>query len=88
MTGIGIGPGRAAQVLEQTGRRLARSDEARDRRLAACIAVILTQRGRLLTDKYGPERDFSRVAAGSDEATTGTPSPKILPKPAIDPAES
>jgi hypothetical protein len=63
-----MGPGRAAQVLEGYARRLALSEQPGDRARAEAIGVILAQRSRFLTEKFGPERDFSRPLAATKEA--------------------
>lgn len=60
-----IGPGYAAQRLERFADKLARSEDPSDLVRAECIRVILAQRSKLLTEKFGPERDFSRPAPGS-----------------------
>jgi len=54
-----IGPGYAAARLKLFADKLTRSEDPSDHVRAECIRVILAQRSKLLTEKFGPERDFS-----------------------------
>lgn len=65
-----IGPGYAAQRLAMFATKLERSTEPADLVRAECIRVILAQRSRLLTEKFGPERDFSRPPSADEDAST------------------
>lgn len=60
MTEKSMGVGAAAQLLAHHAYRLRRSDARRDQVVAEALEVILAQRSRLLTEKFGPPRDFSR----------------------------
>lgn len=50
----------AAVYLTAYARRLERRGDPADAMVIDCIRRIVAQRSRLLTEKYGPPRDFSR----------------------------
>jgi hypothetical protein len=55
-------------MLETRARRLAQSDQSGDRVIAEAIRIILAQRSRFLTEKFGPPRDFSRIQPAGDHS--------------------
>lgn len=52
-----MGAGWASQILAQHANSLERREERP--RVVEAIRVVLAQRSKLLTEKYGPPRDFS-----------------------------
>lgn len=58
MLGRPLGPGGAHQRLELHARALERRGEKPA--VVEAIRVMLAWRGKVLTDRHGPQRDFSK----------------------------